>query len=169
MYIAIQQFTALPKFSPHAPCFVSDSILTSSTCTHLITEICEFLYCFHFITYLFFLLHCLSNILFTVSESKIFMLLWNHHFHSGTSTIDPLTTLCTQNCVSLYSQAADPTWVNLTFRHDIQCNAATDHHLGFQKVNFQAFALKIPLPFKNLLLNPSIFSLIRSNSSAYNN
>ena len=46
---------------PYRPtsCSLSNSSLTSSTYTHSVTKLCEFPYCFHFVTELFFLLHCL--------------------------------------------------------------------------------------------------------------
>ena len=40
--------TALPKLNPPTPCSGSHSSLTSYTCTHPVTKICEFPYSFHF-------------------------------------------------------------------------------------------------------------------------
>ena len=48
--------------------------------------------------------------------SIISWILCGHPFHSGTSTMDPLTTLYEQNRISLCSQAAYPTWVHLSCR-----------------------------------------------------
>ena len=75
--------------------------------------------------------------------------------HSSTSNMDPHTTWYTQNSISLYSQDADPTWDNITFRHAILCDAATDHYLGLLKVSFKALALKSLLPF-HILTSKSI-------------
>ena len=72
-------------------------LLPFSTSTHPVTKICQFHYCFHFITSNLFLLHCLSNILFTFPANKTSQKLWSDHFQSSTSTVDPLTTLYTQN------------------------------------------------------------------------
>ena len=60
--------------------------------------------------------------------------------------MDPITTLYTQDSVSLYFQAENPTWVNFTYKHAILCNAAAVHHLGFRKANFETLALKNLLP-----------------------
>ena len=50
-----------PTRNPLTCCSDSHSSLTSSTCTYPVTKKCEFLYCIHFTTLLFFRLHCLSN------------------------------------------------------------------------------------------------------------
>ena len=87
----------------------------------------EFPYCFHFISSLLFQLHCLSNIPFTFFACK--------NFYSVTSTMDPPTTLYTQHCVSLYSLATDPAWVNFTFRQAIMWDATADDYLGIPDTN----------------------------------
>ena len=136
-----------PKLSPPTTCSGSHSSLTSSTGTHPVTKICEFPYCIHFITLLFSLLHCLSNISVKLFLCNISLKLWSHPFHSSTSNVDPLATLYTQNLVRHYSLATEPTWVNITFRFAILYDAITDHYLGLPKVNFQTVALKRLLPF----------------------
>ena len=92
----IHQFITLHRPSPPTSCSGSYNNITSSTCTLPVTKICEFLYCFLFVTYLLLLLICLSNIPFTLSACTIPLKHWSHPFHSGTSTMDPPTTLCTQ-------------------------------------------------------------------------
>ena len=64
--------------------------------------------------------------------------------YSGTSTVDPLTTLYTRNWVSLCSPAAEPTWDNFTFRQGIFCNVMTIS-LVFPRVALQALPLEIPI------------------------
>ena len=80
--------------------------------------------------------------------------------------MNPHTKLYTQHWVSLYSQAADPAWVNITLRHAILCYAAAG---DFHKVNFQTLDLKRLLPFKNLFWSLSIVSLIMTKCSVYSN
>ena len=50
------------------------------------------------------------------------------------------------NQVNLFSQTADPTWLDYTFRQAILCDATADHHFGFPKINIYAIAVK-SLPF----------------------
>ena len=100
--------------SPPTSCSGSDSCLTSSSDTHPVTKICEFPYSFHLITQRFFLLHCLSNIPFTFSACNISLQLWSHHFHSSTSSMDPLTTLYALSRVNLYPQAVKLTLVDFS-------------------------------------------------------
>ena len=83
--------------------------------------------------------------------------------------MDPLATLCTQNRVSLQCKGTDPTWANFTFRQAILCDAASDHYLGFPKVNFRTLLSKPYLYFRKLLLGSTIVSLIKTKSSACSN
>ena len=123
----------------------SHSSLTSSTCTHSVMKICDFPSSYNFLSDPLPLQY--SHQIFYVC--KISWKHWSHPFHSGTSTVDPLITLYTQcvYSVSLYSQNADPTWVNFTFSLANLCDATADHYLGFPKVYFLTFALKSLLPF----------------------
>ena len=75
-----KNIATLPSLSPPTSCSGSSSSLTSSTCTHPATYICELSYCFNF-TWVFVLFHCLSNISFTKGDHKIspFPLLHIHH------------------------------------------------------------------------------------------
>ena len=96
----------------------------------------DLLFPLHHITFLpaqlpFWCLHisCMQNFLTTLCNC----------FNFSASTID---SLITHNSVSLYSQAADTTWINFAFRQTILCNASTDHCIGFPTINFQALAIK---------------------------
>ena len=128
--------------NPPTSCCGSNSSLTSSTGTRLSRRYVNSL-TVSALSQIFFFFHCLSNISFTCSACKISLKLWSYDFNHGTSIVDPLTTLYTQYCISLYFQAADPTWVIFTFRHAIFC----DHYLSFSMVNFEILALKSLCPF----------------------
>ena len=99
------------------------------------------------------MLHCLSNIPFTFSAYKIYCNLRSHPFHSDISTKDPLTTVYTQNWVSLYSQAVDPKWVNVTFTY-----------LVFWRLTSKPLLSKASFHFKNLFLSPSIVLVMKNIS-----
>ena len=154
--LAMQQLTTPPKLNPSTSCSGSHSSLTSSTCTHCHQDMwIPLQFPLHHITFV------PTSLLFTFSAWKIYWKRLTHHFHSSTYTIDPLTTLYSQNWVGFCSQAASPTLVNFSLRHVSICDAATDHyHDHYPRLTLRPFISKVFFHFKNLFLCPSIVSLI---------
>ena len=120
--------------------------ITSSTCTHPVTKICQFPCCFHFITTVFpaplppifpsHFLHVQFLEYFVVTLFILAHLPWIHLPH------------CTHKTELAFTlKLPTPHRSTFTFRHAILCDAATDHCLGFWKVNFEIHALKNLLPF----------------------
>ena len=80
-----------------------------------------------------------------------------------------LLMLYTENSVSLYSSAADPTWINFTFRQAIHCNASTGHHLGCPRLTLKPLLPKASFHSTSLFLTVSVVSFTRTKSSACSN
>ena len=86
-----------------------------------------------------------------ISCQQNFWKCFGSHSHSGTFTVGQHCKLYTQSCVSLCSQVADPTQVNITFRQAILCDAYSDHHYRFSKVKFPNLAFESFLTFSHLI------------------
>ena len=112
------------------------------------------------------MLHCLSSVAVTFLAGKISLKLRGHHFQSNISTVDPLTTLYTQNGVSLYSQPADLHGSALPLDKPSFAMALLTITLVFLSLTFKPLLSKAHLHFMNLFLSPSVIPLVKTKPSA---
>ena len=121
--LSIQQLTTFPKLNPPTSCYGSHSSYTSFTGTHLSPRYVNSLT----------VSTSSDNLSFCSTASPIFP---SHFLH--VKLLENFGVIlvilahiqwihlphCTHKTDSLYSQAADPTWINFIFRQATLCDAA---------------------------------------------
>ena len=82
---------------------------------------------------------------------KLLSTFFREPFHSAAHCMNPLYTLCAPNGVHTNTLQTNTAWVlHITYNLCCTCTKGFTHHFGFVFIYFEAFILKVLIPFPQI-------------------